>query len=74
MKEYKIEGYKILAKDSMLVTFTEDKKTVTVIDKKEREVHCIIDFKDKKFSLDSGWNIKYIFEGNTIQLEYSAED
>lgn len=71
MNEYKLGKFKIIVPSSMLVTFTMDNKVMVVANKKENEIHCIIELNSEKLLLNNGWNIKYMFNENELKLEYN---
>lgn len=69
MNNYKLGEFKIIVPSSMLVSFTTDDKIMVVTNKKENEIHCIIELNDNKLIFNNGWNIKYIFDVNKKELE-----
>lgn len=74
MKIYNLGKFKILTPKNMFVTFTEDNKSIVVISKKENEIHCIVELKDEKLLVSNGWNIKYSFYENELELQYNFNE
>lgn len=71
MNEYKLGKFKIIVPLDMLVSFTLDNKIIVVTNKKENEIHCIIELNDEKLVLNNGWNVKYLFRENELELQYN---
>ncbi len=74
MNIYKMNKFKIITDPNMLVTFSKDNKTMVVADKKEREIHCIIELNNEKLLISNGWNIKYSLNENELELHYNFID
>jgi hypothetical protein len=73
MNKYKLGEFKITVPSDMLVSFTTDNKIMVVTNKKENEIHCIIELNNNKLLFNNGWNIKYLFDinENEIELQYN---
>ncbi len=71
MDKYKLGKFEIIVPSSMLVTFTIDNKIMVVTNRKENEIHCIIELNNGKLLLNNGWNIKYFFNENKLELQYN---
>lgn len=69
MNKYKLGEFKITVPSGMLVSFTRDDEIMVVTNKKENEIHCIIELNNNKLIFNNGWNIKYIFDINENELE-----
>ncbi len=69
MNKYKLGEFKIIVPSGMLVSFTRDDEIMVVTNKKENEIHCIIELNNNKLIFNNGWNIKYIFDINENELE-----
>lgn len=69
MNKYKLGEFDITVPLGMLVSFTTDNKIMVVTNRKENEIHCILELNNNKLLFRNGWNIKYSFDINKKELE-----
>lgn len=67
---YEIDKFKLLVPKTMLALFSKD-NIIAIIDRTEKEIHCIIEIKNGKLFIENGWNINYSFNENILELDYN---